>query len=106
MVGVGRQCDVNYASASFWKDHKYGHAELLLFKSLSGRRDLFEGLSIWKEEVYRRLQGSYPVIFLSFADVKQNNCKDAITENQNNYYWGCIASFLIHKINCHLGLCR
>ena len=43
-----------------------------------GRRDLFEGLSIWKEEVYRRLQGSYPVIFLSFADVKQNNCKDAI----------------------------
>ena len=43
-----------------------------------GRGDLFEGLSIWKEEVYRRLQGSYPVIFLSFADVKQNNCKDAI----------------------------
>ena len=43
-----------------------------------GRGDLCEGLSIWKEEVYRRLQGSYPVIFLSFADVKQNNCKDAI----------------------------
>ena len=43
-----------------------------------GRGDLFEGLYIWKEEVYRRLQGSYPVIFLSFADVKQNNCKDAI----------------------------
>ena len=34
----GRQCDVNYASASFWKDHKYGHAELLLFESLSGQR--------------------------------------------------------------------
>ena len=30
--------DVNYASASFWKDHKYGHAELLLFESLSGQR--------------------------------------------------------------------
>ena len=38
VVGVGRQCDVNYASASFWKDHKYGHAELLLFESLSGQR--------------------------------------------------------------------
>ena len=43
-----------------------------------GRGDLFEGLSIWKEEVYRRLQGSYPVIFLSFADVKQGNYKDAV----------------------------
>ena len=32
--------------------------------------DLFEGLSIWKEEKYRKLQGTYPVIFLSFAAVK------------------------------------
>ncbi len=35
-----------------------------------GRGDLFEGLSIWKEERYRRLQGTYPVISLSFANVK------------------------------------
>lgn len=34
------------------------------------RDDLFEGLSIWKEEKYRKLQGTYPVIFLSFAAVK------------------------------------
>lgn len=34
------------------------------------RGDLFEGLSIWKEEKYRKLQGTYPVIFLSFAAVK------------------------------------
>lgn len=34
---------------------------------------LFEGLDIWKEEKYRRLQGSYPVIFLSFADVKETS---------------------------------
>ena len=26
------------------------------------RGDLFEGLSIWKEEKYRNLQGTYPVI--------------------------------------------
>lgn len=32
---------------------------------------IFEGLSIWEEETYRRLQGTYPVIFLSFADVKE-----------------------------------
>lgn len=36
------------------------------------RTDLFEGLSIWSEEKYRKLQGSYPVIFLSFANVKGN----------------------------------
>ena len=34
---------------------------------------LFEGLSIWKEEKYRKLQGTYPVLKLSFADVKSTN---------------------------------
>ncbi len=33
--------------------------------------DLFEGLSIWEDEKYHRLQGRYPVIFLSFAKVKE-----------------------------------
>ena len=37
----------------------------------SGRSDLFEGLSIWNEEVYRKLQGTYLVISLSFANVKE-----------------------------------
>ena len=39
----------------------------------AGRGDLFEGLSIWKEEAYRRLQGTYPVISLTFANVKETN---------------------------------
>ena len=30
----------------------------------------FEGLDIWKEEKFRELQGTYPVIFMSFADIK------------------------------------
>jgi hypothetical protein len=34
---------------------------------------LFENLNIWKEEKYRLLQGTYPVIFLSFANVKEKN---------------------------------
>lgn len=34
---------------------------------------LFEGLSIWKDEKYRALQGTYPVISLSFANVKEQN---------------------------------
>lgn len=42
------------------------------------KRNLFEGLNIWKEEKYRKLQGTYPVIYLSFADVKQTNYKDAV----------------------------
>ena len=32
---------------------------------------LFEGLSIWEDEKYRALQGTYPVISLSFANVKE-----------------------------------
>ena len=39
----------------------------------AGRGDLFEGLEIWKEEAYRRLQGTYPVISLTFANVKETN---------------------------------
>ena len=41
-----------------------------------GRKELFEGLDIWKDEKYRKLQGTYPVIFLSFADIKADNFKD------------------------------
>lgn len=35
------------------------------------RGDLFEGLSIWGDEKYRQIQGTYPVISLSFANVKE-----------------------------------
>lgn len=37
---------------------------------------LFEGLSIWEDEKYRELQGTYPVISLSFARVKETNYAD------------------------------
>lgn len=43
----------------------------------------FEGLSIWENEKYRKLQGTYPVISVSFADVKQNNYKDAVQKIKN-----------------------
>ena len=39
----------------------------------SGQEKLFQGLSIWKHEEYRRLQGTYPVISLSFANVKEKD---------------------------------
>ncbi len=46
----------------------------------TNRADLFEGLSIWQDEKYRKLQGTYPVIFLSFAAVKAGNLEDAKTQ--------------------------
>ena len=42
----------------------------------AGRGDLFDGLFIWQEEKYRAMQGTYPVISLSFANIKENNYKD------------------------------
>lgn len=39
----------------------------------AGRGDLFENLAIWREEKYRALQGTYPVISLSFANVKETD---------------------------------
>ena len=54
-----------------------------------GRSDLFEGLDIWKDEKFRELQGTYPVIFLSFAGVKQDTyekTKEVINEIIANLY--------------------
>ena len=42
------------------------------------RGDLFEKLEIWKDEKYCEIQGTYPVIFMSFAEIKQNNYNDAV----------------------------
>ena len=44
----------------------------------AGRSDLFEGLNIWKEEKFRKLQGTYPVIFMTFAGVKGKNYEEAV----------------------------
>ena len=55
----------------------------------AGRSDLFEGLSIWEEEKYRTLQGTYPVISLSFARIKEKtyeNAKEKICETLRNLY--------------------
>ncbi|HBA50258.1 MAG TPA: hypothetical protein DCZ91_21190 [Lachnospiraceae bacterium] len=55
----------------------------------AGRGDLFEGLSIWKDEKYRKLQGTYPVIGLSFANMKEKDYKttrEKINRILNNLY--------------------
>ncbi len=37
------------------------------------QENLFEGLKIWDQENFRKLRGTYPVIFISFADVKETS---------------------------------
>ena len=44
----------------------------------AGRSDLFEGLNIWNDEKFRNLQGTYPVIFMTFAGVKGKTYEDAV----------------------------
>ncbi len=41
----------------------------------AGKGAMFENLAIWQEEKYRKLQGTYPVISLTFANVKERNFK-------------------------------
>ncbi len=42
-----------------------------------GQGSVFEGLSIWQDEKYRKLQGTCPVISLSFANIKAISFQNA-----------------------------
>lgn len=59
----------------FGKTMNMNMLECFFSNQYEGRSDLFEGLYIWENEKcqkkYQELQGSYPVIFLSFASVKE-----------------------------------
>ena len=54
----------------FGKTLNLSMLECFFSNRYADRGDLFEGLSIWSEEKYRRMQGTYPVICMSFAKVK------------------------------------
>ena len=84
----------------FGKTLNMSMTECFFSNKYAGRSDLFEGLSIWEEKSadgeykYRKLQGTFPVIFLSFANVKAASYKEMlfkITEvitdlyNKNDY---------------------
>ena len=57
----------------FGKTLNMSMVEQFFSVNYADRRELFEGLSIWENEAYRELQGTYPVISLSFANVKERN---------------------------------
>lgn len=58
----GKSLNINMLNSFFSVDYK-------------DRGDLFQGLAIWEEEKYRQLQGTYPVINLSFARIKETDYK-------------------------------
>jgi len=61
----------------FGKTLNMSMTEQFFSVNYAGREELFEGLSIWESEKYRNLQGTYPVIALSFADVKETSFAQA-----------------------------
>ena len=60
----------------FGKTLNMSMLEMFFSVDYADRGDLFEGLSIWEKEEYRNIQGTYPVISLSFARVKETNYED------------------------------
>ena len=74
----------------------------------AGKGDLFQGLDIWEKESgdydYRKLQGIYPVLFISFAGIKEisytgakeNICR-VIEEQYNKHDYLLKGDFLNEK---------
>ena len=57
----------------FGKTLNLSMMESFFSNQYAGRADLFEGLSVWNDEEYHKLQGSFPVLFISFAGIKSDN---------------------------------
>lgn len=73
----------------FGKTLNMSMLECFFSVNYEGRGDLFEGLSIWTEEKYRKLQGTFPVIFMSFAGIKADSAsgmKTAVKQMITNVY--------------------
>ena len=61
----------------FGKTLNMNMLERFLSIEYAGQGEVFMGLSIWEDEKYRNLQGTYPVIFLSFAGIKSSSFDEA-----------------------------
>ena len=71
MVGLWRQRYPDHKTKTFCKTLTMSMVEQFFSVEYSGRSDLFEDLKIWEDKKYRNIQGTYPVISLSFANVKE-----------------------------------
>ena len=54
----------------FGKTLNMSTIECFFSNCYAGRGDLFEGRKVWEDEALRELQGTYPVIFMTFAGAK------------------------------------
>lgn len=78
-----RQDDVTLITRPrrFGKTLNLSMMECFFSTKYADRQDLFEGLSIWNSQKYRKIQGTFPVLSLSFAAVKgttYQNTKESI----------------------------
>lgn len=71
MVGKQRFCHTDHPTPAFWENPEYEHGGAFFSLEYSNKGDLFKNLAIWKEEKYRKLQGTYPVVSFPFANVKE-----------------------------------
>ena len=120
----------------FGKTLNMSMLECFFSRKYEGRADLFEGLSIFRsdtdKEKYRNLQGKFPVIFLTFANIKADKYSemenkiteviaslyesnrylletDCLSENEKEYYKsikigmpGNIAVGAVHQMACFM----
>ena len=73
----------------FGKTLNMSMLECFFSNKYENRGDLFEGLSVWEDENYRKLQGTYPVIFMSFAAIKTgktNSIKTSVKQQITDIY--------------------
>lgn len=68
----------------FGKTLNMSMVECFFSNQYAGRGDLFEGLSVWEEKTsegeyrFRKLQGTFPVIFMSFAGIETTEYKGMV----------------------------
>ena len=120
----------------FGKTLNMSMLECFFSRKYEGREDLFEGLSIFEhdsdKEKYRNLQGKFPVIFLTFANIKAGKYSemehkitetiaglyesnrylletDCLSENEKEYYKNIkigmpsdIAEGAVHQMSCFM----
>ena len=88
----------------FGKTLNMSMTEKFFSVNYAGRGDLFEGMKIWEHERFRALQGTYPVIALTFAGIKDSDYPSAresicrtIEEAYNRYDFLTDGDFLNEK---------
>ncbi len=94
----------------FGKTLNMSMMEKFFSNKYAGRGELFEGLSIWNEEKYQDLQGTFPVISLSFANVKEKNYRatvqriaQIVTELYNENYFLMKEDLLTEEEKAYIG---